>query len=209
MNSKSLQRIICIRSTERRELLRVSREVPGQAGWKFFGPHSAHIPFIRTESHMPSSHCKESGKCSLLVCLGGQGRRFADHGALSLPLASRITKEKNRDWFSSSKSYVFSIAPKLRDSSCWMTFDPNHKDRQRGTHTTWGQKRDWKVIQIFFLMVYFLLWTHIYIFDWIFQISCTSISYIIECLRIIWQDCVYNARYNPRKIFIPLSFSHL
>ena len=39
---------------------------------------------------------------------------------------------------------------KLRDSSCWMTFDPNHKDRQRGTHTAWGQKRDWKVIQIFF-----------------------------------------------------------
>ena len=38
---------------------------------------------------------------------------------------------------------------KLRDSSVeWLLIQITRTGR--GTHTTWGQKRDWKVIQIFF-----------------------------------------------------------
>ena len=112
----------------------------------------------------PHLTARESGKCSLCVCLRGQGSRFGDHGALSLPLASRITKEKNRDQFSTAPNPVFfSIA-----LSCgihpaeWLLIQITRTDR--GTHTAWGQKRDWKVIHIFFLMVYFTFMdTHLHI----------------------------------------------
>ena len=55
----------------------------------------------------PHLTARESGKCSLCVCLRGQGSRFGDHGALSLPLASRSTKEKKRDQFSTAPNPVF------------------------------------------------------------------------------------------------------
>ena len=120
----------------------------------------------------PHPTAVESGKCSLSVCLEGQGNGFGDPGALSLPLARRRTGIPSLQ-LQILCSFHYT---KLWDSSPWMIFDPNYKGRLRGTHHCLRPKRETEKSSKCFFNALFCFYGHIWIFDWIFQISCMSSS---------------------------------
>ena len=97
----------------------------------------------------PHLTARESGKCSLCVCLRGQGSTMVTMVHYLCQLPAELLRRRIGISSLQLQILCFFHCTELWDSSVeWLLIQITRTGR--GTHTAWGQKRDWKVIQIFF-----------------------------------------------------------